>query len=82
MTSPIRPAGIYYHILLLADKKQGGIILNEDTTLKEFERSAKNCKHIMDRLNSAYYGVTFEELIRIAGKENPPPCDQHSEGQG
>lgn len=56
--------------------------MNENTTLKEFERSAKNCKHMMDKLNNAYYGVTFEELIRLQGKGNPPPCDQHDEGRG
>lgn len=38
--------------------------MDENATLKELELSAKNCKHQIDRLNRAYYGVTFEESIR------------------
>lgn len=43
--------------------------MNENTTLKEFERNAKNCKHQMDRLTRAYYGMTFDEMMKAVSAD-------------
>ena len=48
--------------------------------LKDLESQARNTKHLMDKLNRAAYGMTFDEAIRL-GKENPPPCSEHDEGK-
>lgn len=54
--------------------------LNENSTIKDLEFQARNTKYLMDRLNRAAYGMTFDEAIRL-GKENPPPCCEHDEGK-
>lgn len=43
--------------------------MDENTTLKEFERNAKNCKRQMDKLTKAYYGVTFGEIIEAVSTD-------------
>lgn len=45
-----------------------------DKTLKEFELDAKGAKAILDRLNRAYYGMTFDEIIRRLAR-----CDEARE---
>lgn len=57
------------------------IFVNEKDSIKDLEAQARNTKHLMDKLNRAAYGMTFDEAIRL-GKENPPPCSQHDEGKG
>lgn len=52
--------------------------MNENSTIKDLEFQARNTKYLMDRLNRAAYGMTFDEAIRL-GKENPPPCCEHDE---
>lgn len=54
--------------------------MKETDSIKDLERQASNTKHLLDKLNRAAYGMTFEEAIRL-GKENPPPCSQHDEGK-
>jgi hypothetical protein len=39
--------------------------LNENSTIKALESQARNTKRIMDKLNRAAYGMTFDEAIRI-----------------
>ena len=55
--------------------------MNEKDSIKDLEAQARNTKHLMDKLNRAAYGMTFDEAIRL-GKENPPPRYQHDEGKG
>lgn len=43
--------------------------MNENTTLKELERGAKNCKHRMDRLTGAYYGMIFDERMKAVSAD-------------
>lgn len=54
--------------------------MKETDSIKDLELQASNTKYLMDKLNRAAYGMTFDEAIRL-GKENPPPCDQHDEGK-
>ena len=54
--------------------------MNEKDSIKDLEAQARNTKHLMDKLNRAAYGMTFDEAIRL-GKENPPPGSQHDEGK-
>lgn len=54
-------------------------LLHKDS-IKDLESQARNTKHLMDKLNRAAYGMTFDEAIRL-GKENPPPCSEHDEGK-
>lgn len=46
--------------------------MNENGSIKELENHAKNMKHLMDKLNKAYLGMTMEEIIRMAleGRRN------------
>ena len=45
-------------------------MINENNSIKDLELQAKNTKVMMDRLNSAYLGMTTDELIKLAlGKE-------------
>lgn len=39
--------------------------MNEKDSIKDLEAQARNTKHLMDKLNRAAYGMTFEEAIRI-----------------
>ena len=54
--------------------------MNEKDSIKDLESQARNTKHLMDKLNRAAYGMTFDEAIRL-GTENPPPCSEHDEGK-
>ena len=54
--------------------------MTEKESIKGLERQAANTKHLMDKLNRAAYGMTFDEAIRL-GKENPPPRSEHDEGE-
>lgn len=39
--------------------------MNENNTIKEFEAQAYNTKYLMDRMNKAVYGMTWEERDRL-----------------
>lgn len=54
--------------------------MRETDSIKDLEQQAQNTKYLMDRLNRAAYGMTFEEAVQL-GRENPPPCYQHDEGK-
>lgn len=41
--------------------------MTEKETIKALEEQAANTKHLMDRLNRAAYGLTFDELIKHLG---------------
>ena len=44
--------------------------MDEKSTIKDLERQASNTKLLMDRLNRAAYGMTFDELIRYMGRRD------------
>lgn len=51
-------------------------MINENNSIKDLELQAKNTKVMMDRLNSAYLGMTTDELIKLAlGKEETEEKD-------
>ncbi len=39
--------------------------MNENSTIKDLESQARNTKHLMDKLNRAAYGMTFDEALRL-----------------
>lgn len=39
--------------------------MNENSTIKDLESQARNTKRIMDKLNRAAYGMTFDEALRL-----------------
>lgn len=39
--------------------------MTEKETIKDLERQANNTRHLMDRLNRAAYGMTFEEALKL-----------------
>lgn len=41
--------------------------MTEKDSIKNLERQAANTKRLLDRLNRAAYGLTFDELIRVIG---------------
>jgi hypothetical protein len=43
--------------------------MNEDDRIKDLERQAGNTRRLMDRLNMAYYGMTWDELVKTLGKD-------------
>lgn len=53
--------------------RTGGIFLAEKTE-KELEREFLANRLKIDRLNRAYYGLTFDELIRL--NSQPPKPDE------
>ena len=44
--------------------------MNEKNTIKDLENQAANTKHYMDKLNKAYYGMTWDEYIRLLGTQS------------
>jgi len=40
--------------------------MNDQDKIKDLELQAANTKHLMDKLNKAYLGMTTEEIIRMA----------------
>lgn len=39
--------------------------MNENSTIKDLESQAANTKRLMDKLNRAAYGMTFDEALRL-----------------
>jgi hypothetical protein len=58
----------------------GKDFLSETDSIQSLERQGSNTKRLIDKLNRAIYGMTFDEAIRL-GKENPPPRHEHDEGK-
>lgn len=44
--------------------------MNENSTVKDLEAQAANTKRIMDKLNRATYGMTFDEALRLHTPSN------------
>ena len=44
--------------------------MDEKSTIKDLESQATNPTLLMDRLNQAAYGMTFDELIRYMGRRD------------
>lgn len=44
--------------------------MKDTDTIKDLEQQAVNTKQLLDKLNRAGYGMTMEELIRLALKRN------------
>ena len=49
--------------LRVHDKEE--FTLNENSTVKDLEAQARNTKRLMDKLNRAAYGMTFDEALRL-----------------
>lgn len=55
------PPGLY--------KRTEEFFVRETDSIKALENQASNTKLLMDRLNRAAYGLTFDELIKALGKQ-------------
>lgn len=47
--------------------------MTEKDQIKDLEIQASNTKQLMDKLNRAAYGLTFEEVIRLLGRRDNDP---------
>lgn len=54
--------------------------MTEKNTIRDLERQAANTKRLMDRLNRAAYGMTFDEALRIGNekKEEDEECESNT----
>lgn len=54
--------------------------MTEKNTIRDLERQAANTKRMMDRLNRAAYGMTFDEALRIGNekKEEDEECESNT----
>lgn len=44
--------------------------MTENDKIKDLEAQARNTRNLVDRINTDYYGMTWDELIRhLGGKE-------------
>ena len=43
--------------------------MNENDKIKDFVLQVENTRQLVDRINRAMYGMTWEEHTRIMGKE-------------
>lgn len=41
--------------------------MTENDKIKDLEVQARNTRHLVDRLNTAYYGMTWIDLIKALG---------------
>lgn len=44
--------------------------MTEKETIKDLERQANNTRQLMDRLNRAFYGMTWDEHERLHGQKS------------
>lgn len=51
--------------------------MNENDSIKNLEEQAKNTKYLIDRLNTAYLGMTTDELIKLALSSGEKKDDAH-----
>ena len=54
--------------------------MTEKDTIRDLEKQAANTKRLMDRLNRAAYGMTFDEALRIGNekKEEDEECESNT----
>ncbi len=52
--------------------------MNENSTIKDLESQARNTKRLMDKLNRAAYGMTFDEALRLCPSD-PNSNHDHQE---
>lgn len=54
--------------------------MTEKDTIKDLERQAANTKLLMDKLNKAAYGMTFDEALRLGNeeKEEGTECESNT----
>ena len=55
--------------------------MNEKDSIKDLESQARNTKHLMDKLNRAAYGMTFDEALRLRPSD-PNSNHDHQEKEG
>lgn len=48
--------------------------MNENSAIKDLESQARNTKRLMDKLNRAAYGMTFDEALRLRPSD---PASNH-----
>ena len=41
--------------------------MDKEKTVRELEQSVRANRLTLDRLNRAYYGMTFDELVKLTG---------------
>lgn len=56
--------------------------MDKGKTIKEFERDVRANRLEMDRLNRAYYGVTFDELVTALGRREEVSEDAETDECG
>ena len=54
--------------------------MTENDKIRDLERQARNTKRLMDCLNRATYGMTWEEYTRILCRKEEKPFDKGSGG--
>ena len=54
--------------------------MTENDKIRDLERQARNTKRLMDRLNRATYGMTWEEYTRILSRKEEKSFDKGSGG--
>lgn len=58
--------------------------MTEKDTIRDLERQAANTKRLMDKLNRAAYGMTFDEALRLGNdrkeEEDGRSCDHERSG--
>ena len=42
--------------------------MTENDKIKDLEAQARNTRHLVDRFNTAYYGMTWADLIKVLGE--------------
>ena len=43
--------------------------MDENNKIKDLEAQARNTKHLIDMINEAYYGMTWDEHERLHGRK-------------
>ena len=54
--------------------------MTENDKIRDLERQARNTKRLMDRLNRAAYGMTWEECTRLMCRKEENQRDNESGG--
>ena len=53
--------------------------MNEKNTIKDLEDQAKNTRYLMDKLNRAAYGMTWDEIIKALGNKREEGAENKDE---
>lgn len=43
--------------------------MTENDKIKDLEAQARNTRHLVDKINTSYYGMTWADLIKALGKK-------------